>query len=194
MNCGLVLDSRMTLAEAIAGTLAPDSVRERLCLLDVRYFSFDNRLHQGQLVLHRDVRQDILALFHLLEELRFPVARVVPIVQYGWSDDASMQDNNSSAFNYRFIAGTKRLSAHARGMAVDINPLLNPVIYPDGRVSPPGARYLPGGRGVLTEQGPVVREFLKRGWQWGGQIQSFKDYHHFECKAQSAKCKTPTGE
>jgi len=170
----------MTLAEAIAGTPAPDLIRERLCLLDVCYVSFDDCLHQGQLVIHEEIRQEILDLFHVMEKLGFPIARVVPIVRYGWSDEASMQANNSSAFNYRLIAGTERLSLHARGLAVDINPFMNPIIYSDGRISPPGAQYLPGSRGVLTDQGAVVREFLQRGWRWGGHFQSFKDYHHFE--------------
>lgn len=180
MSCEPIWDSRMSLAEAIAGTAAPDSVKERLCLLDVRYCAFDGRLHQGQLVVHQAVRQDILDLFLLMEKLKFPVARVVPIVRYGWSDEASMEANNSSAFNYRLVAGTERLSAHAHGLAVDVNPLVNPVIYPDGRISPSGAQYLPGDRGVLTDLGDVVQAFIIRGWQWGGHFQSLRDYHHFE--------------
>ena len=182
MPFSIITDSRMTREEALAGTTAPASVMDLLCLIDVDYLSFEDRLHRGQLVVHEAAGPDILAIFRLMRETGFPVGRVVPIVRYGWSDDASMAANNSSAFNYRFVAGTGRLSAHARGMAVDINALQNPVVYQDGRISPPGAQYHPGEKGVLTADSAVVREFLLRGWQWGGQFSTFKDYHHFECK------------
>jgi len=180
MNCSIRLDRAMTFDEALAGTEAPISIISRLCLLSVPYLGFDGARRQGQLVVHEAVRAELLDMFTWMEQTGFPLDRMVPIVRYGWSDDASMADNNTSAFNYRFVAGTDRLSAHARGLAVDINPLMNPVIYADGRISPPGACYRPGAEGVLTPESPVVREFLKRGWQWGGLFSSFKDYHHFE--------------
>jgi hypothetical protein len=175
-----IIDSRMTLREALEGTRAPADVVGDLCLLDVRYYSFDGKLHQGQLVVHKDVREDVTEIFRLIEELRFPVHKAVPIVVYGWSDDASMADNNTSAFNYRRVAGTKRLSRHACGLAVDINPCQNPVVYDSGRISPRGAVYRPGNPGVLTADNPVVVEFLRRGWQWGANFKSMKDYHHFD--------------
>lgn len=180
MPCSLITDSRMTFAEAIAGTQAPPAVLDHLCLVDVTHLAFDHQRHEGQLVVHEALRQDILDLFALMEAIRFPIAQVIPISRYGWSDDASMAANNTSAFNYRLIAGTSRMSAHAWGTALDINPLANPVIYADGRIAPPDAAYRPEAPGVFTIRSPVVREFLKRGWVWGGQFASFKDYHHFE--------------
>jgi hypothetical protein len=170
----------MTFREAIAGTGAPAETARDLCLLDVRYYSFDGLLHQGQLVVHKDARADVEEIFRLIEKLKFPVNKAVPIVFYGWSDEASMADNNTSAFNYRTVAGTKRLSRHACGLAVDINPFRNPVVYSSGLISPAGAVYRPGDPGVLTPDHPFVQEFLKRGWQWGANFKSMKDYHHFD--------------
>lgn len=178
-----VSGDRMTFAEATAGSSAPPDVIARLCLIDVPYLDFDGCRRDGQLVVHEAVRQDILQVFRDMASWDFPIARMVPIVGYGWSDDASMADNNTSAFNYRVVAGTGRLSAHALGLAVDINPFLNPVVYADGRISPPGATYRPGDRGVLSAEHPVVRSFVQRGWQWGGNFLSFQDYHHFEKRA-----------
>jgi len=176
----VIVDSRMTFAAAIAGTKAPPEVIAQLCLVDVRYYSFDGRRHQGQLVVHRAVRQDVVEIFQLIDITRFPIGKAVPIVAYRWSDAASMRDNNTSAFNYRTVAGTKRLSRHALGLAVDINPFRNPVVYDHGRISPRGAVYRPGEPGVLTREHPVVREFLRRGWQWGADFKTMKDYHHFD--------------
>ena len=176
----IVIDSRMSFAESIAGTGAPDSLIRELCLIDVHYYSFDGRLHQGQLVVHQSVRRDVEEIFALIRQERFPVAKAVPIVQYGWSDEHSMADNNSSAFNYRLIDGTERLSRHAAGHAVDINPRQNPIIYGNGRILPDGAVYRPGTEGTLSADSAVVRAFEERGWRWGGLFENLKVLHHFQ--------------
>jgi peptidoglycan L-alanyl-D-glutamate endopeptidase CwlK len=176
----IIIDSQMSIAEAIDGTKAPEYMIRELCLVDVLYYSFDGELHQGQLVVHQSVRQEIEEIFALIRSERFPVARVIPIVHYGWSDNASMAANNTSAFNYRRVAGTRRLSRHATGHAVDINPIQNPVIYQDGRISPKGARYQPGISGTLSEDSLVVRAFIDRGWCWGRHFKSMMDHHHFQ--------------
>ncbi len=176
----VIVDSRLSFPEALAGIGAPLSIIDILSLLTVTYYSFDGRLHQGQLVVHGRLREELREIFTILKDSHFPVGKVIPIVHYGWSDEASMADNNTSAFNYRLIAGTDRLSSHARGLAIDINPGQNPVIYADGRSLPPGAVYAPGAPGTIIPEGPVLEAFLSRGWRWGGDFDQLKDYHHFE--------------
>lgn len=176
----VIVDSSLGFREAIAGTEAPPFVIATLCLFDVRYYSEDDRLHQGQLVTHRSVQAELTDIFDLIRKTRFPVAKVLPIVQYGWLDEASMADNNTSAFNYRFIAGSSRLSYHATGLAIDINPARNPVIYADGSSLPPCAVYNPPIPGTLTPDSPILQAFIARGWRWGGNFPGWHDYHHFE--------------
>jgi peptidoglycan L-alanyl-D-glutamate endopeptidase CwlK len=176
----LIVDSRLSFEAAIAGTAAPRAVIQELCLLDVRYVSFDGRLHQGQLVVHRRLQDELADIFAVIRAIGFPVGRVVPIVHYGWLDEASLADNNTSAFNYRRVAGATRLSRHATGQAVDINPGQNPVIYADGVSLPPGAVYQPQVPGTFTPDCPLMQEFFLRGWQWGGDFPGLKDYHHWE--------------
>ena len=177
-----IVDSKMTFEEAIAGTQAPQELIDKLVLLDVEYYSTDKRLHAGQIVVHKDVAEDVKTIFQLIKETRFPVAKAVPIVKYAWSDDASMNNNNCSAFNYRFVAGTERLSNHAFGKAVDINPRFNPVIYESGKISPKGAAYDPKREGTFHKDCPIYKKFIELGWRWGGDFISFKDYHHFDKK------------
>jgi len=177
---GVIVDSSMDFPGAIAGTGAPEEVMRALCLIRIRYHGFDDRLHEGQLVIHQELATDLKEIFALIEAMRFPVARAVPIVRYGWSDEASMAADNTSAFNYRMIDGRDRLSLHAKGRAVDINPRQNPAIYPDGRIAPTGAAYLPGTPGTFTDAHPVVCAFRERGWRWGGGFTHMKDYHHLE--------------
>jgi peptidoglycan L-alanyl-D-glutamate endopeptidase CwlK len=176
----IIVDSRFSFQAAIAGTAAPPEITKELCLLDVCYYSFTGRVHQGQLVVHKRLKEELADIFAIIRKIRFPVAKVVPIVHYGWLDEASMADNNTAAFNYRLVAGTTRLSRHAAGQAIDINPGQNPVIYADGVSQPPGAVYNPQNPGTLTRDSLIRQEFLSRGWQWGGDFQGLKDYHHFE--------------
>ena len=161
-----IIDSSMSFAEAIEGTNAPTEIIDTLSMIDVCYYSFDGRKHYE--------------LFNFIEKIFFPVEKVIPIVDYQWNDRSSMADNNSSSFNFRVIEGTTKLSMHSLGKAVDINPVQNPVIYPNGVIFPEGAKYLPQERGTFTADNAVVQEFLKRGWHWGGNFDQPKDYHHFE--------------
>lgn len=176
----MIVDSAMDFDEAVAGTGAPREIVETLALLDVRYVGFDDGLHAGQIVVHRDVATELGEIFDLLWALKFPIAQAVPVVRYAWSDEASMAANNTSAFNYRLIAGTRRLSRHASGRAVDINPRQNPVLYADGRGAPAGAVRRPGSPGTFAEGHPAVLAFTAKGWRWGGHFDHVKDYHHFE--------------
>ncbi|MEJ5245256.1 MAG: M15 family metallopeptidase [Bacteroidota bacterium] len=176
----LIIDSDLTFEEAIKGTTAPKEIIDSLVLINVVYYSFDNKLHRGQLVVHKSVQKDITDVFELIRNERFPVANSIPIVKYNWSDSASMANNNTSSFNYRKIAGTNRLSLHSYGLAVDINPFNNPVVYNDGRISPKGAKYNPKKIGTFTSACPIVQKFKELGWRWGGEFNSFKDYHHFD--------------
>lgn len=57
------------------------------------------------------------------------------IDEYKADDESSMKDNNTSSFCYRLIAGTKVLSKHGKGVAIDINPLYNPQVK-NGTVYP----------------------------------------------------------
>lgn len=83
---------------------------------------------------------DVQAIFAGLRRDTFPIAKVVPINRYGlnadttgWNDAASMADNNTSAFNYRSKSISSAPSKHAMGVAIDINPLFNPMVRREGR-------------------------------------------------------------
>lgn len=169
----------MTLEEALAGKEMPIEIRQNLVLLDLEYWGFDQAWHCGQLIVQRELEKDVLAIFEEIALSRFPIAKMVPVVAYDWSDDASMADNNSSGFNYRLALGKPKLSYHAYGRAIDINPVQNPYVKAD-LVLPPDAVYNPDARGTLVADGPVVAAFEKRGWTWGGRWDALSDWHHLE--------------
>ncbi len=167
----------MTLDEALKGSAAPPEILSNQTLLDVPFVDFEGANQIGQIVVARDVAADVAAIF--AEIYGFPIAQIVPLVVYNWSDDASMEANNCSGFNYRVKVGKTELSAHAQGCAVDINPRQNPYINSD-LILPSGARYDEATPGTLLADRIVVRAFEKHGWQWGGRWTSLLDYHHFE--------------
>lgn len=176
----IIIDCHYNFNEAIQGTTAPKEIIDNLILLDVEYYSFDNKLHRGQLVIHKNLKDDIQHIFNLIKNKKFPIEKVIPIVKYNWSDDASMADNNTSAFNYRKVAGKNSLSNHSFGIAIDINPFQNPAIYSDGTISPKGASYNTKKAGTIDEKSFITIEFKKLGWTWGGDWNSLKDYQHFQ--------------
>jgi peptidoglycan LD-endopeptidase CwlK len=147
-------------------------------LLTLRHVGFDGQEHLGQLVVHRDVAGKVQRIFAELCRARFPIALMVPAVAFRWDDTASMRANNTSGFNYRFIAGTERLSRHAAGQAIDINPWQNPHIIA-GTPLPAGAGYDPTQPGTITADALVVELFCSAGARWGGEWQD-PDYQHFE--------------
>jgi len=178
---GYVIDSDIDFNEAVAGQNIPQSVLENLRLVNVYYYGFDDKLHKGQLVVHKDIVLDMIEIFEIIRESRFPIGKVIPISKYGWSDEKSMQDNNTSAFNYRFISGSRVISNHAAGLAIDINPSLNPYIK-NGNSLPENCIYDTTKAGTILSDSELVKEFKRRGWQWGGDWKSLKDYQHFEKK------------
>ena len=175
----VIIDSDYTLQEALKGITIPASVKEELEIVTVSYYGFDGLLHRGQLIVNKNVSGDIVEIFNVIEEIKFPIEKVVPMVEYNWSDEKSMQDNNTSSFNYRFLSGSKILSMHANGLAIDINPKQNPYVK-NGSRSPAGSTYELDEIGTICPDSEVVRAFKERGWSWGGDWKSLKDYQHFQ--------------
>jgi len=180
-----IIDSNITLTEALKKYALP-KFKENQKLIEVLYYSFDGKIHKGQLVIDKRLAQDMREIFRLVLENKFPIGSVIPISSDRffkdgkWNeDDQSMMANNTSAFNYRTATASKKLSKHAYGFAIDINPVQNP--YIKGKiVLPPNAVYDENVPGTLGSNSLVVKSFIRLGWTWGGNWKSLKDYQHFE--------------
>jgi len=155
--------------------------------LKVLHIGFDGETHIGEMICNQAIADDLLEIFRTLFEARYPIERMRLIDDYDADDRRSMEANNSSAFNYREIRNTGKLSNHSFGYAVDINPLFNPcVIVRNGQtiVDPAaGSAYADRTRnfpGKIDHDDLCYREFRKHGFVWGGDWKSVKDYQHFE--------------
>lgn len=158
---------------------------ENLSYLTLSYWGFDNKPHHGTMIVHNDVAQEVLDMFKEMYEDKYPIEKMQPIDEYHGDDNASMIDNNTSAFNCRAMTDfPDQYSVHSYGKAIDINPLINPYDN-NGKVEPAeGAKYKDRAtyyRGKIIRDSKVYEIFAAHGWVWGGDWQGpIKDYQHFE--------------
>jgi hypothetical protein len=149
---------------------------------------FDGRDRSGALVVHRDVAQGVLGVLRRLYAEGFPIRRMTPIDAFGGSDFRSIEADNTSAFNCRYVDGTTRWSEHAYGRAIDVNPVENPYVTSAGTTSHPrSVPYLdrtPYRQGMAVEGGALVRAFDAAGWGWGGRWSGAHDYQHFSASGR----------
>ena len=156
--------------------------------LKVLHVDFEGKTQQGVLICNKDIAKDLREIFTELYKAKYPIERIRPISEYGNDDERSMQANNTSCYCYRTVEGTSKLSKHARGLAIDVNPLYNPCVKrkKDGTllVQPStGKPYVNRSKSFkykITQQDLCYRLFTKHGFRWGGAWRSLKDYQHFE--------------
>ncbi len=149
---------------------------------------FDGSDHIGTVIVNRDVAPKALALLRRLYADGFPIRRMTPVDAYGGSDFRSIEADNTSAFNCRFVEGTTRYSEHAYGRAIDVNPIENPYVTSAGttahRASRPYLQRTPFRPGMAAEGRALVRGFDAIGWGWGGRWSGAKDYQHFSASGR----------
>lgn len=168
---------------------------EQLSYLTVPHYDYNGEIAVGNMVVDADLADEVLDIFADLYEIKFPIERMelidnfYPLIDgtFNTLDRASMSRNNTSSFCYRVVAGTDRMSYHAYGRAIDINPKINPYcVLSTGYVSPSNA-YEYANRekdfpGMVRHGDAVYNIFISRGWEWGGDWNDTKDYQHFEKK------------
>ena len=157
---------------------------DELSYLTITYLDYNGQSKQGEMVVHKDLADEVLDIFEEIYRGKFPIERMKLVDDYNAVDHTSMVNNNSSAFCYRTIAGTNKVSNHGKGMAIDINPFYNPhVLKSKGTVNPPEAsKYADRSldeKGMIKYNDVVYKAFTSRGWKWGGHWNN-PDYQHFE--------------
>ena len=156
--------------------------------LQVKHIDFEGKTRQGLIICNHQIADDLRDIFAELYKAKYPIERIRPISDYADDDERSMRDNNTSCYCYRPIAGSKKLSKHAQGLAIDINPLYNPCVRrkKDGTLLIQPATGKPyadrsARNPYQIKRGDLLhRLFLQHGFQWGGSWRTLKDYQHFE--------------
>lgn len=158
--------------------------RSALRYLVVLHRNKDGRTQVGEMVCHKNIASKLLGIFRELYEKDYRIERMILIDDYDADDQRSMAANNTTCFNFRRQTGSgTKVSKHALGLAVDINPLYNP--YVKGTVVQPteGRPYINDRERIpmAVKRGDLChRLFMQHGFRWGGAWKSLKDYQHFE--------------
>jgi hypothetical protein len=187
----IIIDSQLTTSEAIVSDPhkpCPPEILQSLGLMEVEYIGFDGHMHKGQIVVSIEVMAEVESFFKNALEISFPISKVVPLShpEYRWNGVKVLADNVSASFDYREIKNTDKLSLHAHGLAIDINPVQNPyILYKNGHktVYPKKARWEPDKPGTLSAEHPLVKLMEGFGWEWGGHWKKESgrtDYQHFQ--------------
>jgi hypothetical protein len=197
----------LTLEEALDDRAITDPEQRRvhrlmspyLQLLDVTHLGYDGQLRQGQLVVHEAMHPTFTRIFEGLLELQYPIEKVRPMVEYGWSDALAMADNNTSVYRPDFIVGEngrRTASEHTRGTAADLNPFDNPLLNYNGTLEPENAiGREPHEPAVISGNQAVINLFSEHNMEYGGYWPlAFRgntdfygtrvpwDRHHFELR------------
>ena len=162
---------------------------DELRVVNIKYLGFDNKTHFGDVIVHKDVAFEVSKIFNELYEISYPINQITPIEKYNGDDFASIEADNTSAFNCRLAEGSTKYSKHSYGKAIDLNPLENPYIYSNGTTSHKDSnKYLirkkiddtVQSKALLLNSSEAVKIFKKYGWKWGGDWKNTKDYQHFQ--------------
>lgn len=156
----------------------------------VKYYDFYDEVQDGEIICNKLIAQDIVDIFYELYLNGYQIEKIKLIDEYGGDDTLSMEDNNTSSFNYRVVENTTSLSKHALGLAIDINPFYNPYLVfggnPDGTdyISPKGSESFVN-RDLdfdhkIDKNDLCYKLFKAHGFTWGGDWKSCKDWQHFQ--------------
>ncbi len=161
--------------------------REKLRYLRVLHIGINGNTYVGEMIVNESISEDVLEIMQELYRAAYPIEKMVLIDEYGGDDEASMEANNTSAFNYRNISGSGKLSKHSYGLAIDVNPLYNPYVKntADATICQPqnALDYIDRSREFsykIDENDLCYQLFTAHGFTWGGSWNSVKDYQHFE--------------
>ena len=154
---------------------------------DLRYVTvsfrgFDGLAHTGELLVHARAADGLVKVFGALFAAGYPIERMRVTSAAELNAPPTGDGNTTAVFACRPVRGQTGWSQHAYGLAVDVNPFLNP--YHQGNVVLPelAMSYLERGNvrpGMILPHGPVVKAFATIGWKWGGDYRSLKDFMHF---------------
>lgn len=154
----------------------------------------DGEIHEGEMIVNYHIAEGVLEILRELYEAKYPIEKIRLVDEYNADDELSMEDNNSSAFNFRFISHTTSISKHGLGLAVDINTLYNPYTKTvDGKriIEPVTAeKYLDRETNFpykIDHEDLCFKLFAAHGFEWGGDWEDRKDYQHFEIPSAQIK-------
>ncbi|HUR51429.1 MAG TPA: M15 family metallopeptidase [Mycobacteriales bacterium] len=156
-------------------------------ITDLRYLTlsfrgFDGRAHTGELVVAAKAAASTVRVFRALFAQGFPIEEMRLPTTADLTAPPTGDGNDTAAFVCRAARGQKRFSAHAYGLAIDVDPFQNPFVRDDLVLPELASAYRDRSwsrPGMMLRGSAAVRAFTREGWTWGGDFHRPKDYQHF---------------
>lgn len=162
--------------------------RDDLRWVRLTFHGFDGNRHTGELLVNARAAASLVTVFRALYEADFPIEEMRITRADELDAEPTGDGNNTGAFTCKPMPfGSTEWSEHAKGLAIDVNPFLNP--YLKGPVVLPelASAYADRSRtapGMIHAGDAVTRAFASIGWQWGGSWQHSKDFMHFSANGR----------
>ena len=148
----------------------------------VVFRGFDGKPHRGELVVASSAAAPLVRVFRSLYAVSFPLEEMRLPGTADLRAKPTGDGNNTAAYVCRAARGQTRFSQHAYGLAIDVNPFVNPEVKRDLVLPELASAYKDRSwqrPGMFLRGGAAVRAFAAIGWRWGGDWHSSKDYMHF---------------
>jgi hypothetical protein len=154
----------------------------QLRYLTMSFWGFDGKPHTGEMLVNAQVADAVPTVFAKLYAAHFPIEEMRVASVTDQAAPPTGDGNNTTAFVCRPTVGETTWSAHASGLAIDVNPFCNP--YRDGDLIVPelASSYLDRTNarpGMVLPGDSTITAFASIGWTWGGSWTSPKDLMHF---------------
>ncbi|QSB15815.1 M15 family metallopeptidase [Natronosporangium hydrolyticum] len=150
--------------------------------LTMTFWGFDGRSYAGEMIVHRSVAEDVVAVFDRIYQAGFPIEEMRVVAATELTAPPTGDGNNTSGFACRPTTLSTQWSQHAYGLAIDINPFHNPYRRDDAVAPELASAYLDRDHhrpGMIQPNDEVTRAFAEIGWGWGGEWSSLDDWMHF---------------
>lgn len=163
--------------------------RGALRYLRLLHINANGKPQTGELICNKSIASDLINIFKKLYSAGYRIERMILIDEYNADDETSMSANNTACFNFRKIQGSKNLSKHSTGMAIDINPRYNPCVHTKtGLIEPANGKAYAHNRNeqpsasfcLINHNDLCYKLFKAHGFRWGGDWRTNIDYQHFE--------------
>ena len=155
--------------------------------LTLSFRGFDGADHTGEMVVAASVAEDVVRVFRRLFAARYPIEEMRLVTTADLDAPPTGDGNNTAAYVCRATRGTTTWSAHAYGLAIDLNPFVNPYRKGDLVLPELASAYLDRSwrrPGMILPGGVVTRAFDDVGWTWGGNFSSVSDLMHFSANGR----------
>ena len=160
---------------------------DELRYLTMSFWGFDDRPHTGEMIVNATWAVEVTEIFRQLFEVRYPIEEMRIVAAAELEGTPTGDGNDTTGFVCRPVRGASSWSQHAYGLAIDINPFINPY-QRDERILPELAgAYLDRSHvrpGMLFEGDTAVSAFDAIGWGWGGRWSSLVDWMHFSANGR----------